>query len=230
MNTDGADAFNPDTLPGSTVDYPQVYLEPKPGFKLLSAMSVFLIAFSCQQNLFPIFSELKEKNTRGLTIVFGSASFLVLTLYVIMSTISMYMFGSYNDVESTILDMISDHQYKPCTARNEQGECIAGDKPWQSYCLRILFLVVLFCHIPFIFFSGKEAILIAIDELDRKSISNALEFKMKLAKEVQENVKNSMSGMSFASHKDVTEQSEFIPDDRHSMPLHLKKKNMTEEK
>ena len=48
LNTDGAEAFNPDLLPGSTVDYPQVYLEPKPGFKLLSAMSVFLIAFSCQ--------------------------------------------------------------------------------------------------------------------------------------------------------------------------------------
>ena len=88
---------------------------------------------------------------------------------------------------------------------------------------------MLFCHIPFIFFSGKEAILIAIDELDRRSISNALEFKMKLAKEVEGNAKNSMSGMSFASHKDVTEQSEFVQDDRHSMPLHIKK-NLTEEK
>ena len=118
---DSPEAYNPDLLPGSTVDYPQVYLEPKPGEKLMSAMSVFLIAFSCQQNLFPIYSELKEKNTRGLTIVFASASFLVLTLYVIMSSISMFMFGSYNDVESTVLDMISRHQFKPCTQRAPDG-------------------------------------------------------------------------------------------------------------
>ena len=48
----------------------------------------------------------------------------------------------------------------------------------EAYICQVSFMAVLMCHIPFIFFSGKEAVLSVADELHRKSISNSLRHKM----------------------------------------------------
>ena len=74
------------------------------------------------------------------------------------------MFG--DDLESQVLLNIGE-------ARTPDGKAF-----WEAYIVQISFSLVLTCHIPFIFTSGKEGILIIIDEFDRKSISNALWHKL----------------------------------------------------
>ena len=49
---------------------------------------------------------------------------------------------------------------------------------WESTVMQISFCIVLMSHIPFVFFAGKEALVSMIDEIMRKSISNALWHKL----------------------------------------------------
>ena len=77
------------------------------------------------------------------------------------------MFGSNTGTESSIL-------------KNVGKECNDDECPWESILLRSMFLLILACHIPFVFFSGKEAMLIMIDEINRKSISKALQHKLNI--------------------------------------------------
>jgi hypothetical protein len=45
---------------------------------------------------------------------------------------------------------------------------------FESRIMQLMFLVILACHIPFLFFSGKEALLMIVDELYRRRISKNL--------------------------------------------------------
>jgi hypothetical protein len=69
---------------------------------------------------------------------------------------------------------------------NVNHEYIVDPSRWESFLLRSLFMIVLACHIPFIFFSGKEALLIIIDEWQRKSISQTLDQRIALQNVTEE--------------------------------------------
>ena len=52
-----------------------------------------------------------------------------------------------------------------------------------AYIMQGQFLVILACHIPYAYYSGKESMLIIVDELMRKSISLTLSKKLMLEDE-----------------------------------------------
>ena len=90
---------------------------------------------------------------------------LTSAIYFILSIVSVYMFGT--EIQSSVLLNIGN-------ARTRDD----GKAFWEAYIVQVAFSILLVCHIPFIFFSGKEGLLIVLDELDRKSISNALWHKL----------------------------------------------------
>lgn len=74
---------------------------------------------------------------------------MAMTLYIVLSILSIYTFGS-----SLMADVMSNVS----TERNHN---------WESITLRVAFAIVIICHVPYVFFSSKEALLILIDEWDR---------------------------------------------------------------
>ena len=88
---------------------------------------------------------------------------MVAIIYTFLAIFCFFLFGGSLDEGSDVMDNINSE----------------GKDYWESFILRFLFLIVLACHIPFIFFSGKEALLIMIDEFNNQSISSALEIRIK---------------------------------------------------
>ena len=66
-------------------------------------------------------------------------------VYVSLGILSVYMFGSA--LNKSVLDNV-----------DEEAET-------SSYVIRVAFLIVLACHIPYAFFPVKEALLILVDEI-----------------------------------------------------------------
>ena len=79
-------------------------------------------------------------------------------IYLSIGILSIYTFGT--EIESSVIKNV-----------NEEDNAY-------SYIIRISFLLVLACHIPYIFFPTKESFLIIFDELENKSMTKALQYKI----------------------------------------------------
>jgi len=124
---------------------------------------MYLVAFAFSINLFPIYSGLKEKTNENCNKTVTVSISLIGGLYTFLSIPCLFLFGERIDLlGGNIMNNVNE-EYK------------IDKTHWEAFVIRFLFMCVLACHIPFIFFSGKEGLLIIIDECDRKSISITLE-------------------------------------------------------
>ena len=128
---------------------------------------IFCFAFT--SNLFPIYSALKEKTNENGLKVFGIATVIAIVVYFGVSVLGILIFGK--NVTLNAGNLISNI--------NEESQVNTGKSLWEAYVMRILYFIIVVTHTPPIFFPGKEAVLIMIDEIDRRSISNTLDERIK---------------------------------------------------
>ena len=115
---------------------------------------------------------------------------LVQSLYFSLAIACIFMFGS--SIQESVLINI--------------GQPFQGSVTIGSYVCQGLFLVILACHIPYLYYSGKESLLIIIDEIMRKSISMTLAKKL-MAKNEAESSKSG-NGNTRESHFDDSKKYE----------------------
>mmetsp|Transcript_26279 Transcript_26279/g.18634 ORF Transcript_26279/g.18634 Transcript_26279/m.18634 type:complete len:127 (+) Transcript_26279:220-600(+) len=117
-----------------------------------------IVALHYVLNLFPVYSQMSPKTNHNAKNAIIIAITICTLIYVVLGFVGLSIFGS--SVTSNILTDLAD-----------------TNNTALSYTLRILFLLVVVFHMPFLYYCGKESFLIIFDELHRKSLTKVLEFK-----------------------------------------------------
>ena len=129
------------------------------GFREITSFSILLCAYNFSFIEFPLYHSLgKDRTPKKLLDATALALCFTLIIYVSTGLLVIYLFGS--GVDPNCLVNIAD----------EGGNVL-------SYLNRVFFAIVIACHVPFVFFYGKEGICIVIDEIQHKSTSAQLSAK-----------------------------------------------------
>ena len=127
-------------------------------FSVITSINIITVAYSFQLNLFPTFNSLQNKTNKTALDFVSLALIMTFFVYVSLGILSVYMFGEA--LKKSVLDNVDE------------------EADTSSYVIRIAFLIVLACHIPYAFFPVKEALLIVVDEIQNKSMTKAIQYKI----------------------------------------------------
>ena len=122
---------------------------------LVTGFNIIVLAYAFHINLFPTYNSLggnKSNDTMVRAVLIGTG--LSLVIYCSLGILSIYTFGT--DISPSVITNVDE------------------EKNAYSYVIRSAFLIVLACHIPYVFFPTKESFLIIFDEAENKSMTKAL--------------------------------------------------------
>ena len=120
----------------------------------LDCLNISVTSYGFMLNFFPIYSSMKERNNKNaISSVFLAITFVFLS-YGIFAFVAYLSFGL--EVSPNIFDNLKQ------------------DDGIFSIAIRILFLVIFICNLPFTFLAGKECCLIFIMEYREKIITKQI--------------------------------------------------------
>lgn len=152
-----------------------IYFEPKQGKEFIQSIAIINLAVNFHVNLFSVNASQIDQSIRTTIRNIVISLILACCVYVFLTISSIVMYGSH--IAQSLLVNI--------------GISYRDNRVYvESYVMQLLFLVVLAAHIPFVFFSAKESLLIMIDEFMRRSISLTLSKKM--LPNLEDNMKKSI--------------------------------------
>jgi uncharacterized membrane protein YidH (DUF202 family) len=124
-------------------------------------MNISLTSYGFVINLFPISQQMQDKSKGSMMkSVLIALTFCFLS-YVTLTKLAINIFGEEN-IQQSIFENLKNDQTNPL-----------------SIGIRVLFLVIFLCNIPYLFFPGKLSILNAYQEYKQRCFSRVIEKKMR---------------------------------------------------
>lgn len=129
---------------------PEELASPNWGIGFVTAISVFITAYQFQFNIYAVLRSMRRASEGNKALVLALA--MVFGIYTTVSVLSLLLFGP--EVRPDVMQNVGEMQAVV-----------------ESTVLRAVFTMVIVCHVPFAFFSCKDAFVGILDEVDRRAIS-----------------------------------------------------------
>jgi len=132
---------------------------PKYSYRTFTSILTTIVAYGYQSNVFPIFNSLRISTPAEYSKVQTMSLFMTFVLYIIVAIVGLVSFGSA--IHSSVLLNYGELRLPD------------GSTLFSTSLVQASFIAVIICHIPFVFYAGKEGALMSISEYIHQTVSNS---------------------------------------------------------